>query len=430
MSRVYFMVMICFYVIHFLTEYTVPVIAEDQTLLPSRIVSIMPPDDKWTEITDLESKADILDLIYHNAQANYERIKTWKAKYKINEHSYWPEAQKANKDFSIATKSENLVTFSLDAQNNKLNWRFVTNEYWEYYRNISKWLKREPIYGINFNNIYIPNQTLELQELQNASGEKPELKNYRINSKLVYDRYGMFKRSPFSQRSDPRFFYCPMNPDKEHTFWYFYKRAAEYLRGNDDKKKKSYNQEYLLFKCVSGNDILYKIEQWYPTEKKCKPLDIFYSEKSGFNPVECVSKLCDGYVVTHKQWTWKEQDGIFIPSNFISTNSNYTFEMKYSLIESKINAEIPEDIFTYKGLGLSTDDLIFDETAKMVYIIDKKGNKQPFCPYGGEIIKQKEHIQLPPARIVIIVSGLFLMLLGLIGKIIVRTRKIYPKESG
>jgi hypothetical protein len=428
MSKFDFIIVLIFFgVIFMLHENTIVAHAEDTTLLPSRIISIMPPDNQWTEITDIESKADILDLIYHSAQANYDKIKTWEAKYKVKGHNYWPEAQNINKEFSIATKHEDTVTFSLDAQNNKLNWRFVTNEYWKYYSNRSEWIKHEPIYGINFNNIYVPNQTLELPELCNASGETREIKNYRMHSKLVHDKYGMYPRSPFSQKSDPRFFYCPINPDKEHTFWYFYRRAAEILRGNDEKKKKSYNQEYLIFQYVNGNDILHKVEVWLPSKTKCKTSAMFYSGKSEFNPVEGIAWFCNGDVISHKQWAWQEQDRIFIPSNFISNNTKDTGQMEYSLIESKLNTKIPEDKFTYKGLGLSEGDLIFDDVVKMVYIIDKKGNKKQFCPYGGEIIKSKSY-QTPTVNIIAIAIGILLMFIGIIAKIIVQTQKIFSAK--
>jgi hypothetical protein len=402
--------------------------------LPPSLISKMPAADRWTEITDIGEKADIFSLIYNSAQANYEKIKTWEAEYKFHLWSdytgymrtitFLSEEEKLKQ---AVTKSENTLVFFLDIPKEMLNWKFVADKYFRYDESRSTWIEEDPKFSINFQNIYHKNRTIEL-ELKIARGMTDKIKDYTLNSRVAYDRAGIYKtRSPMSQRSDPRFFYCPMIVSLDSTFWQGYDQCSEMLRGNNDEKKKVVDERYVILKCTVNDSVLYKVERWFPG-RKCKTLEIYYDSKVGFNPVECDARFCNGYTITQKRWEWQEQDGIFIPKRYDWNCADRTQLITYELVESKLNQTIPDEKFTYKGLDVSEGDLIFDEQEKMVYTITKRGNKRAFCPYGGEVIKTGKFHYPSMARLFFIVLGFVLIVGGLLGKILVfhRRKKSIP----
>jgi hypothetical protein len=129
----------------------------------------------------------------------------------------------------------------------------------------------------------------------------------------------------------------------------------------------------------------------------------------------------------HKLWDWQEQEGVYIPQKYSCNYGNELSLNEYELVESEINKPISADTFTYKGLAIGEGDLLFDEVEKMVYKLDKKRNKQPFCPYGGEIIKARE-FKLPSLpRMIFILLGLLLLIIGIVGKI--RKRYLARKQK-
>jgi hypothetical protein len=87
-------------------------------IFPEKPESLVPDPLNWQEIISPEEKAKVFRVIYDHANANYEKIKTWKAVYGVMFYSC----------FEKYPYEKEKMTFAIDMINDSLNWRYDCEE--------------------------------------------------------------------------------------------------------------------------------------------------------------------------------------------------------------------------------------------------------------------------------------------------------------
>ena len=106
---------------------------------------------------------------------------------------------------------------------------------------------------------------------------------------------------------------------------------------------------------------------------ECLVQEMTFRADVGFNITLMVDRHPDGTVRVERRWTYKQQDGFFMPSvvevkTFDPRDGSLNTQSTVSLIESEINQPIAPETFTERNLGLQEGDRFVDKVAKRVFV--------------------------------------------------------------
>ncbi|MDR1958711.1 MAG: hypothetical protein LBQ54_06665 [Planctomycetaceae bacterium] len=347
---------------------------------PEKPETLVPDHLNWQEMTLPEEKAKIFSIISNNAEANYQKIKTWEASYKMGFHCCYKR--------SPYKKEKGVIVFAIDMINDNLNWFYHCEECFLYTpERPNLWIwesspETASISGLHL--IFRPESILCLNTLQTFSARVEEIPDYEIKDKKIARQISSqaIDRSPVSERSDPRFFFCFNKSNKWEKYWGEYLKIAHGLTGNDEELKGRLDRRYRVYQCLDQNNTWYSIEE-YTTSRKSKLRKRTFSGTSGFNIVENTEYYPgDSTVLSLRQWNWKKSNNIFIPQKYNFYISPVNSLISYELLDSKLNSPIPLSRFTYEGLSLTEGDILLNDMEKKAYITKKNGKIVSLCNYG------------------------------------------------
>ncbi len=100
-------------------------------------------------------------------------------------------------------------------------------------------------------------------------------------------------------------------------------------------------------------------------------LTLICSSQAGFNVVS-YSKTADyDKILEHKTWKYGLFSGVYLPVKKrevrYDPQGNLNSESTYTFIKQKVNKSIPEEVFTYKNLGLKDGDKFIDKIENKEY---------------------------------------------------------------
>ncbi len=92
---------------------------------------------------------------------------------------------------------------------------------------------------------------------------------------------------------------------------------------------------------------------------------VFSSDKD-FNIVSLETTRSDGKLFQKNTWDYDLVDGVYLPNkttkqNFAGENARLSYERKSIFRNSRINHAIPQEMFSYKNLGLKNGDKFVDK---------------------------------------------------------------------
>ncbi len=141
--------------------------------------------------------------------------------------------------------------------------------------------------------------------------------------------------------------------------------------------------------CNVGDVKKYKIVLpgvWSGGPKVYLSLTLICSSQAGFNVVSYSQTAYYDKILEHKTWKYGLFSGVYLPVKKRAVRydpqGNLNSESTYTFMEQKVNKSIPEEIFTYKNLGLKDGDKFIDKILDKEYTyqsgqliaVEKKSN--------------------------------------------------------
>ena len=386
----------------------------------------------WQEIVSADEKAKVFNLIYESCQSNLNKIVSWEAQYELGTFSNPTQktsSQRVSEVYKDMTKG--IVDFAINFPEDRLNWKYTcisTNTSDEVFTDIPGAIPSSQIDNINdslsFHAIYLPNFVYIRRSLKPVTGQLQSIPDYALSEQNVVFRLALEDQLPsnYSQRSDPRYFFSPARggDGKWSPYWGSFAGISSILLGkNGEETKQRINAFFKLFQCdTSGGDVLYKISVM---NEKNEPFDEeIYSSVYGFNLINKTQFASLDEPDIAFTWTYKEANGVYIPSRYTIFHSPGGSIICYKLLYEKLNLNLSKDVFSMQALGIKDGDVLLDFPEKTNYIF-QKGKPVKLCVFNEkpnqDVLNANIHSKSSRARIVLMVAGTSLIILGLYMKV-------------
>ena len=340
---------------------------------------------KWVPV-DPNSFAGILTMVGERVRENHNKLSTWQGKIKIVTDSIDRGA--------IAER-----TFREELKNDEQPIPNIIIEHYEFTREFALDVNKEMLYEHHY-----PDRPKH-HIMDADTGRELQLKKYislgsvkniltsdyqihcgadrvRVSDGVAFSRMAVKQARPEGKLT------CKsgMHPvfDPRETMRVFgnplWKAFASYLAYIDKHGPSSTFQGYTMKveveECNVGDVKKYKIV--LPSVSSGGPKvylssTLICSSEAGFNVVSYSQTADYDKILEHKTWNYGLINGVYIPvkqtkKSFDYLTGNLNKQSTLTFIEQKVNKSIPEEVFTYKNLGLKNGDKFIDKILGKEYI--------------------------------------------------------------
>jgi len=327
---------------------------------------------------------DILNMISMEVHSNYKKIKTWQGKSKSTFESVY-EGEKAKNIFFSQTigkgqaphklmrQAEKNDNFFIDVENDKLSVSFN-------YIGPSIFIDMEKGKTIEAKSIHLPKSFIVTSDYYISS------RPYRLRDGIILTRKAFKEKLPKDKMKcagilgeifDPRKIFL-----REKPIWETLPIVIEHIKNHGDIRVNGLSVKVDEYK--NGDVTEYRLQMpgfIGPEEYIVKY--IYFSSRCGFN-ISVIEVFDQSDKILHRKTIeYDLYEGIYIPKLFIEENHTYlkdgaknSRKKTISLKEQKVNSLIPENMFTYKKLGLQNNDIFIDNIQGVKYKYNE-GNLVP-----------------------------------------------------
>jgi hypothetical protein len=366
---------------------------------------------RWVKV-NASGRHDILDMLMKQLQGNYERIRTVKAKYSIQQEQPVSKSSETRVDKAANAKGRLTMstrfdmTFAIDMKTGNI-YRSKDNSEVTWLREGS----REPV---SFANAKVINErsivTTEHYMHFNEKNVVPELSALPGNPRAMRKRVAYIDTTQFAEQQhlgdmpDIRLFYAwgQVMP------WVALRHVATLPKDSKD---------FDIYEAAGSNGA-----SWYRLTRALADehyLSIVFDPEHGMSPVSHVLALDESGQKPRftQRWRWANSDGIYVPAEAevsIFEEGKRTTHRKATLQSCTFNSSLDAEQFSYQALGIKNDDIVVDNINKQV-LVAENDKLVKLADFGEEYILPSEtKWAMSYRRKVIMLVVLTLLLAGLV----------------
>ncbi|MDR2171009.1 MAG: hypothetical protein LBP59_12775 [Planctomycetaceae bacterium] len=377
----------------------------------------------------IEEPLKIFQMIGEQSRSNYEKIKTWQGEYAFEERFVFSSnmSQLIEKNIGAKLPSEFVMIqkgkfiFCIDIRKDALFVDYhpesvlledISGHPISLEKDAKNKLEKTSLKRIV--SIVTPKEFYSFDK-NSQIGSYPKIGDKEDRVGRVAFRYPSTDSHKIGIKVDPRtFMVCG-----GEFFWIHCQRIADKSRPLRIKTDANDSNVYLN-EIGSSKSIQYQIYYDF-NGRENMVFEYIVDGNSAFNVIKYANGagfIDKGYTIREKNiFEYKKVDDIYIPfvfeKNLGETSKNNLFELcnRYELLKTEINKPLPPDIFTIERLGLEDGDRYYDKVKnKLFEMIDGK-----IVPMRSGTSWQPNRISA--VRIVLIVAGCLLMLIGIFRKL-------------
>lgn len=377
----------------------------------------------WVEMPSAEA-ADAMEMIAGQEHANYLRIRTWTGKYAYREvlntgRGLKPtKFSKKGKDLLVRDPSDPLLVrvhegsyrFAIRIDTAQL---YAEDECPELPRYFEVGTEKPVDFSKIGNHVKIgPQNRRSLQTPEHCVLFEPLLNRAPMaeyEATLGRQQKGAVAERQSPEQAKERKTALPLDPremysrDRQTTFWDDSKRLAGFIRDYAAQKqglpialgpfgRPRKMAPFRLYRLKDSEIPSFKLAVKFSSGGYTEHI---YDGRFAWNQTYFVVKAPAGFKTTEVEWDYQEHDGIFIPKRFEFRLGDHesgvvTLERRYTLVESTLNAPIPDEQFTYAALGMPED----------TRVVDRLENRNLLYHKGQLVVPTADMVEVPlPARI-------------------------------
>ncbi len=370
-----------------------------QNVLPPTV----PDEIVWNEV-DRPGKLDVLTMLANQTKGNYEKIRTWEGLYKVHLAQYLSETFVAEafgnhlqegQAESLMQEFDYTMKFAIDMSSGAIYrskdtsmMRFISEESGE--KVVIPRTKPADVDSIVTNEHFVYFSPKGGKSTLAVVQDFPDAQNKRVAHRASVEQSAHQHRGDLM---DPRMFF---GFGGEERFWETLSLYVREMKGDAGAEQQRKTESGVVVEQGNRSD-----GAWFrlrfalngPTGSQ-ESMTTVWSAVAGFNPVSYVySRAGEPQPITITEWHWKSVDDVMVP--VVLTHINYrgpsqvAYQREVELQSCDLNHKLPEDQFTYSGLGLKNGDLIDDKLERVVLLI-KNGEPELLANFGDRYVPPRE----------------------------------------
>ena len=338
---------------------------------------------QWTEVGSVEKRIEVLEFLAAQAEANYERLRTWRARYSLlgdvgYSRAYVRYHFRADHPWRFVVKG--LVEFVVDKDSGATYYRCDRKEQ----KHVDILTGQTPVDDPNLRNppllpwdrVVVTPESYLHAHYGRAFGFLPEV-----------TKRPEFLGRPLAYRDARSDTQDPLNGLRVYTFFTFFdrewvwddlRRMADRLRKDDPKWKDAWRKATRVYEAKSDKGNWYKYDFEYTSPEGRQVFSrILFSPAAGYLPVEDLNERkaagdAKRQVLRHRIWQYKLVSGVYVPSYFKEVNPQ-SEEIgadieEQVLLDCEVNKPVDPVQFTWAGINLPEGTVVMDRVDNVAYV--------------------------------------------------------------
>ncbi|MCR4415524.1 MAG: DUF3999 domain-containing protein [Thermoguttaceae bacterium] len=344
---------------------------------------------QWREVGSVEKRIEVLEFLAAQSEANYEKLRTWRATYSIlgdMEHSAAYLQDRFKTDRPLRWQVKGTVQLVVDKESEATYYRYDRQSHQRLDLVTRKPVEDPDLSRLPWDRVVVTPESHLHAHYGRAFGLLPE-----VQSRPDLYARPLAYRDPRSQADDPlkgfRIYSFFTFVDREWV-WEDLRREADLLRREDPKWKDLWRQATKIYESKAGNGNWYKYDFEYTSpEGRQTSRRMLFSAAAGYLPVEDLNESkpaadAKSQGLRHRVWQWKKFDGVYVPSYFkevMNTGGESGPDTEEQvLLQCEVNKPIDPVQFTWAGMDLPEGTVVMDRVEGAAYLWERgKLNRLP-----------------------------------------------------
>lgn len=337
---------------------------------------------QWREVGSVEKRIEVLEFLAAQCEANYEKLRTWRATYSIFgdvQHSVAYLRDRFKVDHPLRFQIKARVQFVVDKESQATYFRHDRQSAQRLDVRTGKAVEDRDLSLLPWDRLVVTPESYLHAHYGHGFGLLPEVRNRPD----LYAR-PLAYRDPPSQGDDPlkgfRIYSFFTFLDRE-WIWDDLRREADLLRKEDPKWKDLWRRAIKVYESKGVNGNWYKYDYQYTSPEGRQVFSrILFNPAAGYLPVENLNEGKDAgdakrEVLRHRVWQWKEFGGVYVPSYFKEVNNSAQETgpdiEEQVLLQCEVNKPVDPVQFTWAGMDLPEGTVVMDRVEGAAYLWER-----------------------------------------------------------
>lgn len=356
--------------------------------------------DNWTQLASDAEIESVLELLAARTRLNYEQLTVWSGAYTVRQQEELP-AQLKGELFGDRLEEESIgdvirdetyvTTFVIDLKKN-LIYRSKRTQDLRWVSMSGGDVASPPgVHPYDFDSVVTSEHFIQFMPDARwpAFADLPDFPQANDKRAAFREPADKSARQNYGDLPDPRLYF---GVDPNTKFWEglgLFARAHRGELGSDSKQ--IFEDTVDVYESTGEFGRRYRVRQELLNTDKTGKIytECIYESASGFNPVRYVMASDSEFSEPLKTlaWDWVSIDDIWIPRSYEEKHYSQGAAVRYSHSsnilqeEVRLNGPVDSGQFTYKGLGLTDDDIVIDKIEGAVFVL-RNGKPRKLANFG------------------------------------------------